>query len=369
MTDEKSLMPKGLYIHVPFCERKCRYCDFYSVTELSRAKEYVKAVIRNISALDAKFDTVYFGGGTPSLLTAEQIYDVLSSADIREDAEISMECNPNSVSADYLADVHSAGVNRLSFGIQSFCGCELEMLGRLHTAEQAEKAVRLAYGAGFENIGADLMLAVPGQTRQTLLKSLDTAASLPLTHISAYMLKVEDGTPLSLDKELLKKLPDDDETAEMYLLAVRYLEERGFEQYEISNLAKSGFECRHNLKYWRCGEYYGIGPSSHSFVGGERFRCPKQLNSFISAPVQDRIFLGEGGGAEERGMLALRLTKEGLPLADYPESEKPAELLIRNGFLKKEDGAFRLTPNGCLVSNEIIVRLLGGIEQNSAKRG
>ncbi|MGN0674272.1 MAG: coproporphyrinogen III oxidase family protein, partial [Oscillospiraceae bacterium] len=177
-------------------------------------------------------------------------------------------------------------------------------------------------------------------------------------HVSAYMLKVEEGTPLAADKDLLSKIPDDDNTAEMYLETVQKLEESGFEQYEISNFAKSGFECRHNLKYWRCEEYIGIGPAAHSFIDGKRFACPKNLSEFIAEDVQKTVVLDNGGSAEEKAMLALRLTKDGLSLADYPQAEKPAEILIKNGLLKKEKGALKLTPEGCLVSNEIICQLV-----------
>lgn len=351
-------MAKGLYIHVPFCVRKCRYCDFYSVTELSLTEEYTRAVIRNIGALGDTFDTVYFGGGTPSLLTAEQLFRILSAADICSGAEISMECNPNSVTCRYLKDIFCAGVNRLSLGAQSFNDAELRSLGRLHTSEEAVSAVYSAEKAGFENISADLMLAVGGQTVKSLVRSLETAASLPLKHISAYILKIEEGTPLSLDEEYCKALPDDNETADMYLYTVEYLESRGFEQYEISNFAKSGSECKHNLKYWRDMEYYGIGPAAHSFIGGERRYCPKDLRAFLSAETQENVFSEYGGDPVERAMLTLRLTKEGLDLSEYPKAAKPAELLTENGFMKYENGFLKLTPKGCLVSNSIIASII-----------
>ncbi|MCM1381582.1 MAG: radical SAM family heme chaperone HemW, partial [Muribaculaceae bacterium] len=330
-------MPKGLYIHVPFCARKCRYCDFYSVTDLSLAEEYVRAAVRNISRIDGKFDTVYFGGGTPSLLTAEQISQILSAAEILPNAEISMECNPNSVTENYLREIRAAGVNRLSFGVQSFCDDELKMLGRLHSAKEAVSAVNSARAAGFENISADIMLAVSGQTEKSLLKSLEVLGELPLTHVSAYMLKVEEGTPLSRDKKLLGEIPTEDETAEMYLLAVQTLGKFGFKQYEISNFAKRGFECRHNLKYWLCGEYYGIGPAAHSFVDGERYCCPKDVVEFISSEEQGRVFLEKGGTESERAMLSLRLTGAGIAEGKMSaEMRKNAEILVQKGLMKKE---------------------------------
>ncbi len=351
-------MFKGLYIHVPFCIKKCRYCDFYSVTDLSLAEKYTKAAVRNISQITDKFDTVYFGGGTPSLLSAEQISEILSAVKIAPNAEISMECNPNSVTENYLKEIYSAGINRLSFGVQSFCDTELKMLGRLHTAEEAIAAINSAHSVGFENISADIMLAVSGQTKESLRQSLDVLGTLPLTHVSAYMLKVEEGTPLSRDKRLLSEIPDEDSTAEMYLLAVRKLESMDFEQYEISNFAKKNFECRHNLKYWRCEEYYGIGPAAHSFVNGERYCCPKNIADFISAEVQGKVTLENGGSESEKAMLSLRLTKEGIAAEKMSaETAKNAEILVQKGLMKKEQDSFKLTPEGCLVSNQIIIFL------------
>ncbi|MCM1023483.1 MAG: radical SAM family heme chaperone HemW [Prevotella sp.] len=355
------MQPAGLYIHVPFCRRKCAYCDFFSAPPQSAEStgEYVRAVIRNIGAAGRKYDTVYFGGGTPSLLEAEQIGDILSRCDLTENAEISMECNPDSADLDYLRAVRSAGVNRVSFGVQSFDDGELAALGRLHNADKAAEAVLSAEKAGFHNISADIMLATPMQTAESLGCTLDMLLKLPLTHISAYMLKVESGTPLSLDGALLEKVPNEDDTADMYLMTAEKLSAAGFEQYEISNFARNGFECRHNLKYWRCGEYFGIGPSAHSFLDGERFCCPDDTEKFISEPLQKRVFLSTGGDREEKAMLALRLTKEGLRLADFPEAEKRAEPMLKSGLMKKENGALMLTAEGCLVSNEIICRLIG----------
>lgn len=353
------MQPAGLYVHVPFCKRKCLYCDFYSAADMFRADDYVRAVIRNILAAGLTYDTVYFGGGTPSLLTDEQISAVLSAADISDGAEISMECNPESADFAYLCGLKSAGVNRVSFGIQSLDDGELAALGRLHNADNACEAVLSAYRAGFENISADIMLATPMQTLKSLNRTFDRLLKLPLSHVSAYLLKVEKGTPLSFDGLLLEKVPDEDETADMYLTAAERLSAAGFEQYEISNFARKGFECRHNLKYWRCEEYFGIGPSAHSFLDGERFYCSPDTEKFISDTSQERVSLGTGGDPEEKAMLALRLTKEGLRLEDFPEAESRAEPLLKSGLVKKEQGALMLTAEGCLVSNEIICRLIG----------
>ncbi len=352
-------MSRGLYIHVPFCVKKCRYCDFFSEARPTLAESYVRSVIRNVSALKERFETVYFGGGTPSLLSAEQIGRIISSADIESGAEISMEINPGTADEKYFREIKASGVDRISFGIQSFDSRELSALGRIHTAEEAVSAVLSAKKAGFENISGDIMLAVPYQTRETLRKTVEKAVSLPLTHISAYMLKVEKGTPLAEDEELLKKLPSEDETADMYLETAELLEKHGFEQYEISNFAKRGYECRHNLKYWHCEEYQGIGPSAHGFTDGERYFCGDSTEEFISKPLQGKIPEGKGGEAEERAMLALRLTKEGIPVTMFPQLERRSEMLIKSGLAKLDGGYLRLTPKGCLVSNEVIIYVLG----------
>lgn len=358
------MTPKGLYIHVPFCVRKCPYCDFYSETELSLTEAYTQAVIRNIKQRKAYenklyLDTIYFGGGTPSLLTADQVSRILSAVNIAGNAEITMECNPNSVNAQYLSDIFTAGVNRLSFGIQSLNDDELKSLGRLHDSQTAAEAVRTAYSAGFRNISGDIMLCTQGQTMTSLKKTIDGMCELPLTHISAYLLKIEPDTPFGKAEDIYSLLPDEDETADMYLFTVNELEKRGFEQYEISNFAKKGCEAVHNTKYWRCEEYYGIGPSAHSFIDGVRRACPKDLKLFIESETQCEFITDENSGtAEERAMLALRLTKEGISLKEYPSAEKAALPLIKAGLLRRENDRIMLTPEGCLVSNEIICRLI-----------
>lgn len=352
-------MYRGLYIHVPFCVRKCPYCDFYSVTKTELADDYTAAVVRNIKAQNVKADTVYFGGGTPSLLSAKQIYSMLSAAEIAHGSEITMECNPNSVDEKYLADIFSAGVNRISFGVQSLSDKELSALGRLHNAETAVNAINSAYKAGFRNISADLMLATAYQTKETLAETIEKLVKLPICHVSAYMLKIEEETAYGKSETIQNLIPNEDETSDMYLEAVQMLEENGFAQYEISNFAHKGCESRHNLKYWRCEEYYGIGPSAHSYVDGVRKACPPSIERFINSELQEEIVTEENGGADdEKIMLALRLTQEGIPLSALTQDKLPvAKQLEKSGLLCRENERIMLTPNGCLVSNEIICRL------------
>ncbi len=354
-------MYKGLYIHIPFCKRKCPYCDFYSVENIGAAEAYTSAVIRNIKGKNISADTVYFGGGTPSLMTAEQIYSILSSVgDISDDAEITMECNPCSVDEKYLSELLSAGVNRLSFGVQSLSDKELAALGRLHNSETAVDAIKSAYKAGFRNISADIMLATAYQTAETLAETIEKLSDLPINHVSAYMLKIELGTPYYSSEKIHQLIPDEDETADMYLEAVLMLDKNGFAQYEISNFSQKGYESRHNLKYWRCEEYYGIGPSAHSFIDGERRACHSSIEDFISDEIQQEYETDSNGGtSEERVMLGLRLTQEGIPVSMLLDNKmSKAELLEKHGLLRINNGRIMLTPQGCLVSNEIIAELI-----------
>ena len=359
----------GLYIHVPFCVKKCPYCDFYS-GQLSRKEEYIAAVLRELRRYDEMYDTVYFGGGTPSLLP-EIAGAVLDSIVLSEGAEVTFECNPETVDSKVFETLKSAGVNRLSFGVQSLNDAELSALGRIHSADRARAAITEAASCGFSDISADLMLGIPHQTRQSLTETIDRLCALPLTHISAYMLKIEENTVFG---KAPPPVPDEDEQAELYLLAVRELEKRGFIQYEISNFAKRRntktavttddtnivpiselYASRHNLKYWRCEEYIGIGPAAHSFYGGKRFALPRDLEGFLSAP-QQQITDDAPRTEEERIMLGLRLS-EGIP----EELWKPLSAALKRvpkNYYRIENGRLSLTPEGFLLSNEIISLLL-----------
>ncbi|MBQ7046492.1 MAG: radical SAM family heme chaperone HemW [Oscillospiraceae bacterium] len=352
----------GIYIHVPFCAQKCPYCDFYSCNySLKKAEEYKNAVLRNISALQhIKADTVYFGGGTPSILPAEYIDEILSVLSKKHELaapEITMELNPSTVTEEKLKAYHKAGVNRLSFGVQSGLDDELAFLGRRHTFEKAANAVRLAHSLGFENVSCDLMIGVKGQDMARLEESVERLSQLPVKHISSYILKIEENTPFGLNN-IVEVLPDDDEVAELYLHSVKCLEERGFMQYEISNFSKDGFESRHNLKYWNCEEYIGIGPAAHSYFEGKRFSVSPDLLAFCESDVQERVYEDYIPGTdEEKIMLGLRL-KKGIAFADYPSLSDKLETKARKyasyGMGTIENGRFSLTPSGFLVSNSII---------------
>lgn len=362
-------MSLGLYIHVPFCGRKCRYCDFYSLPyRKSSAAEYAAAVLRNIRHYSDKnviLDTVYFGGGTPSLLPAEYIEqfmkEIRCNFDLAENAEITLEANPNTLTGERLEKLRESGINRLSIGVQSMDDNELEILGRTHNAKTAEKAVLAARKAGFDNISCDLMAALPNQTAEKLAYSIDAMTALPIQHISAYILKIEKGTVFDCD-EIRRNIPDDDAAAELYMTMVKKLREKGFFQYEVSNFAKKGYESRHNSRYWKCQDYIGIGPSAHSCYKGKRFAVSADLQGFIDSPVQVTEITDESPcGFEEYAMLRLRL-REGYNINDFPEYKdnllKKIPNLLKAGYIAFDGENISLTERGFLLSNSVIEYLV-----------
>lgn len=370
----------GIYIHVPFCLAKCPYCDFYSIgcNGVSNTDElmdeYTEAVKRELRRFAVKCenpsaDTVYFGGGTPVLIGEKRIHSILSEAAKRfyipQDAEITLEANPHSAINQKLADYRAAGINRLSMGLQSANDDELKLLGRLHSAAEAAECVKAAQKADFNSISLDLMTALPNQTEEKLLNSIKFCAALGVEHISAYILKVEEGTPF--DKNGIEAIcPDSDRQAELYLYTAEKLKEHGYSQYEISNFAAAPkYRARHNVKYWNCDEYIGIGPSAHSFFKGRRAYYPRDLKAFIAGntPVDD----GEGGGWEEYLMLRLRLSdgvniKElllrGAKGSDIEKILKKAAPMKKAKLLNIDCDIISLTPEGFLISNAIIAELI-----------
>lgn len=367
----------GIYIHVPFCDGKCPYCDFYSLRGDGELMDrYVTAVEQALERWAGRLDgerveTVYFGGGTPNLLGAERLSALLSRVkacfDPAAAAEITLEANPTQVDEAFFRAVKSTGFNRLSMGLQSANEDELKLLGRKHSREDAAQAVKAAQAAGFHNISLDLMLGLPGGSREKLKNSISFAASLGARHISSYILKVEQGTPFAARKI---KLPDDDETAEQYLFCVEELQKQGYRQYEISNFAEPGWESRHNLTYWHGEEYLGFGPGAHFFFRGKRFYYPRDLKAFLAGepPCPD----GPGGGFGEYAMLNLRLT-EGLQKEKCREKwgeagKRAFDRVLKNakncppGLLRADSEKISFTPEGFLVSNALLLRLLKGMD-------
>ncbi len=363
--------PIGLYLHVPFCRSKCPYCDFYSLRGTPDEMDaYCAAMQRKISesaaALQRKADTLYIGGGTPSVLGVERLKALLLRAKtdfLTEGAEVTVECNPYGLADDFFPALAESGANRISLGLQSAVDGERRALGRLSDAAGVRRAVTAAKRAGFQNVSLDVMLGIPGQTAATLRETLDFCLSLSVGHVSAYILKLEPGTPFYARRETLR-LPDDDQTADLYLQLCETLEANGLLQYEISNFARPRCESRHNLKYWHCEEYLGLGPAAHSFLDGRRFYFARSLSGFLQdeKPLED----GPGGDFAEYAMLALRLT-EGLSESrvqlrfghGIPASlRRRAEPLARYGLLETDSRGVRLTRRGFLVSNAVLAELL-----------
>lgn len=366
----------GIYLHIPFCIRKCPYCDFYSVVVSEELRQtYIDALKNQILSFGpVEADTVYFGGGTPSLLEPEEtagILDLLKSHNlIVPGAEITMECNPATVTQDSLRSFREAGINRLSVGCQSFDSRCLAALGRLHTAEEAVQTVRDAYSAGFANVSADIMLGIPFEDPTVAGEDARTAASLGLQHISAYLLRICEGTPFA---DGVEGVPEDDVQAECYRAFCGVLDSLGYRQYEISNFARPGFESRHNLKYWQCGDWLGLGPAAHSSINGRRYSFPPDLRGYFSCfgsdPVSDPLsVLREEGtvDAEEYIITSLR-TGDGLDLRvlrdRFGSSLDPEKLGFlsdceRAGLAEVSAENIRLTRDGFLVSNSIISELI-----------
>lgn len=369
----------GCYVHIPFCVRKCAYCDFnsYSGYTDGSVARYVDALEREIRSTEAStpVDTIFFGGGTPTAIPAVDearlLAAVLATPRVSTDAEITTEANPGTMDVRHLAVLREAGFNRISFGVQSFDPGLLKTLDRIHTADEAKNAVRAAREAGFENVSIDLMFALPRQTRAQWRSTLDQAFALETEHISLYSLIVEEGTGFhTLYRKGRLPLPDDDTAAEMFQMAIDGAGAAGFEQYEISNFARPGRQCRHNMHYWRNEPYYGFGCGAVSYVGGRR--CTR-----LKSPAKYAEALETGGDIvdnceastpeetmAETMMLGLRLTEEGVDCAQFarrfgidPRERYRADIdrFTRRGLLEVDRERIRLTKPGVFLASEVMM--------------
>jgi len=367
----------GIYLHIPFCNTKCIYCDFYSITDHSRKNELIECLIKEIrekssSLKEKQFDTIFFGGGTPSLLSYDdfsRIFDTLySSLPISGNSEITIEANPGTLNAKKLKEFKKLPINRLSFGVQSFIDSELKFLTRIHSAEQAISSIKSAQDAGFENISLDLIFALPDQNIDNWKYSLDKAIELKTQHISAYSLIYEEGTVLfDLFKRKKVKKADEEKERELFDFTMDYLRKNGFVQYEVSNYAKDGLECRHNLKYWNRKEYIGFGPSAASFIDNQRWVNVKNINEYINrittgtctydlfetideqTSVYEYIFLG----LRSKGINFKEFS--GIYNFDFEKKyAKAVNFLLENGLAEKNNSALKLTPQGYAVCDEIL---------------
>ncbi len=372
----------SIYIHIPFCDHKCIYCDFYSIITQENIRKYLDALKTEINfysnaySAGRKFSTIFFGGGTPSLLTPDQIEEIIlhlkKNFTLANDAEITLETNPGTVNENKLKGFMNAGINRISIGIQTFDDDELKFLTRIHNKQTAIETVWLAKKIGFKNINVDLIFNLPKQTKEKWLFNLQTAVDLPITHLSTYSLILERGTILNklvLDKKVT--LQDEDYDAELYELTIDFLTQNNFHQYEVSNFALNGFECKHNLAYWQYKDYLGFGTSAHSFVENKRWWNYSSLHLYIDSVMKKgnavigQESLVEKQLIEEYTMLALR--SNGLDVNQFvkrfgenwlDQRKKVIENYLHNDFFIRENSSIRLTSKGYLLCDEIIANLI-----------
>ncbi len=367
----------GVYIHIPFCKSKCPYCDFYSYRcKNDEMNLYVDALLNEINTLSRvsdfvkkpfKADSLYLGGGTPSVLSGEELFGIINAAKenfgISENAEITVECNPNSDIEAILPYLLKAGVNRISLGLQSAVDKERKVLGRQSDKKRVNEVIELLKSNGIDNISLDVMLGIPYQTKESLTETLSFVIESGVPHISAYMLKIEEGTHFHKNSDKYE-FPDEDKTIKFYNQCADALEKAGFVHYEISNFAKDGFESKHNTKYWELENYLGLGPGAHSYIDGKRFYFLNDTKSFING--EKAVFDDLGGSSEEYIMLRLRL-KKGILLTElktlYGETplkriKEKAPFLKEQGLVEFDGERISLTRKGYLLSNSVICELI-----------
>lgn len=346
-----------IYIHIPYCIKKCLYCDFFSVCDLRSVHDYISALIKEIEDCPlSKTQTVYIGGGTPTAIGEELlrvVHAVRERFTLSENCEFTVEANPKTADAYLLKKLYAAGVNRLSIGAQSFVDGELRALGRAHLAADIFETVSLAREAGFQNISLDLMTAIPHQTPESLDYSLDCIEKIAPQHVSAYSLIVEENTPFYTAK---LNLCDEDTERAMYWHTKRRLERMGLMQYEISSYAKKGYKSLHNTRYWQDYEYYGLGAGAHSYANGKRWNNPPSIKSYIAGERAQNITpISEKERRLELFMLGLRQTDGIAYGGEFPERVNP---LVKNGLLEKQGGTLRLTARGIDLANLVFMEFL-----------
>lgn len=373
----------GLYIHIPFCVSKCKYCDFNShkinleekVKYLEDLKEEMKLYKKEIG--DNEIDTVFIGGGTPSILTKEEIKllfdNIKSNFKLKNNAEITMECNPGTLTVNKLKVMKECGVNRLSIGLQAVQNNHLKYIGRIHTYEEFEENYNQAKNVGFENINIDLMYALPNQKKEDWMESLEKVVKLNPTHISAYSLILEEGTELfNMYERNEFKLLDEDADIEMYEYTINYLKMNGYNQYEISNYAKEGFECKHNILYWKCENYLGLGVSASGYLNNTRYNNISDLDEYNKLihsgkkPIEWQEKLSIKDEIEESIFLGLRMN-EGIKFKmfhekydfNFEEEYKNEINKLKNmNLIEIRDGVLKLTQKGREISNSVFVEFM-----------
>ncbi|MBQ7763997.1 radical SAM family heme chaperone HemW [bacterium] len=360
-------MAKSVYIHIPFCKQKCKYCSFISFPCTEKILGYVFSLFKEIDTNYAGEDieTLYFGGGTPSLLEIQHLKKIINKFKLASNCEITLELNPDDASLEYLKSLKDIGINRLSIGSQTFNDGILKLIGRRHDSKQIIKAVEFAKTAGFDNISLDLIYGLPTQTIETLHKDLEIFTQLDIQHISTYGLKLEEDSYWG--KNPPKNLPDDDIQADMYLEINNYLNPKGYKRYEISNFAIDGYESKHNLNYWNNNEYYGFGVSAHGYIDGIRYSNYSTIEDYMNNPAQhsnghiqtleemleEEIFLGF---RKEAG-INLDVIKEKFDI-DFERKYRNALKKFIPDYIEKTSNGYKLTLNGVLLSNNILAEFL-----------
>lgn len=363
----------GIYIHIPFCRQKCSYCDFVSFPDkIGYAEAYMACVYKELKMRGEElkgrvFDTVYFGGGTPSYIPPKLILGAMNRIrecfTLSENPEITLELNPGTIGEEKVKIYEKAGINRFSIGLQTAIDEQLEDLGRIHTARDYVYATKLLKG---KNFSTDIMLGLKNQTKEDVRKTVELASACGSSHISMYALTVEDGTPIYTDY-LNGELPDSDEVAELYDYGRALLAEKGYKRYEISNFCKEGFESRHNMNYWQRGEYIGVGLAASSFMNGKRFTNTFNLDDYMKCvisgffPAVDCEEVSETDAKFEKVMLTLR-TSKGLSLSDYKkefssdlEEDFPSALAKTRKYLDEEGDIIRIKDEYLYVQNQILM--------------
>ena len=379
----------GIYVHIPFCRSKCAYCDFCSYTGIDQkiVDHYINSLILQAEDFSAEckgfvVDSIYFGGGTPSLISSKHLTRILDAIirlyNVHKNAEITVEVNPATGNGEYLKKINRAGFNRLSIGMQSANDNELKKLGRIHTYDDFERTYNAARYAGFNNINIDVMYGIPDQTKESFSNTLSKVVELEPEHVSLYALKLEEGTPMYKMQDKLR-FPDDDEQFEMYCEAVRRLKKARIEPYEISNFSIDGYESIHNAKYWLGDDYIGLGVAAHSYFNGERFEATKNIKTYVYAMelVKKKIpifvsyeKIGPAEAAKEFFMLGMRLY-EGIERLEFEEKFgkelaamylNPLEDYVEDGYVKIANGIYAFTEKGMFVSSYILSDIFETVE-------
>lgn len=360
-------MTKSVYIHIPFCKSKCRYCSFVSYTNLEIKEQYLVALKKEIKNRykGEELDTLYIGGGTPSLLTSKELEEIINLFNISNETEICVELNPETINEKYLKDLKSLGINRLSFGCQTFDDEILKIIGRRHNSAQVRNAVKSAINLGFTNINLDFIYGLPKQTLELFENDLKQAINLGITHISLYGLKIEEGCYFY--RNLPENLPDEDMQAQMYLMAVDFMAKNDFEHYEISNFSKKGFYSRHNLNYWNNDSYYGFGAAAHGYENGIRYSNSCNLDEYISQQrpesfhkvtkqeqLEEEIFLG----FRKISGINVKLLNSKFDINFDRQYSSIIEKYLSYGYLIETPNGYKLSKNGILISNSILCEFL-----------